>query len=260
MSERRSMVPDGRPGRAVRALRRLGPAGFARLCLYNVRLLLSGRASEHRYVYDDAWDRAHGVHTAGAVEVGELDGADEARREAARYEPTPPECFSVLIEAGEIGPPGRFAFVDLGSGKGRVAMLAALAGFARVVAVEFGGALHAAAAENFRRFAAARREAAPIVAIHGDARDHRWVPEPTVCFLNNPFSGDVLDDVLAGIERSLAEHPRPFRIIYYHCNHADRVEGRPAWRVVQRGFWQSEGHHFATYAWQGSDAAEEEAE
>ena len=256
MTESRSIVQSGR---AARALRRLGPVGFARLCLYNLRLLLSGRAADHRYVYDDAWDRAHGVDTAGAVEVAEIDGAEEARREAVRYEPTPPECFSFLVESAEIDAPVRFTFVDLGSGKGRVAMLAAVAGFARVVAVEFGGALHAAAAENFRRFTAGR-DAAPIVAVQEDARHHRWAPEPTVCFLNNPFSGEVLDEVLDGIERSLAEDPRPFRIVYYHCNHADRVERRPAWRLVRRGFWRSEGNHFEIYAWQGRDAAGEETQ
>jgi predicted RNA methylase len=237
--------------RGKRALRRLGPAGFARLVGHNMRLLLTGVAREHRFVYDDAWDRAHGVDTAGSLEVCEIDAPEAAKAEAARYEPTPPECLSFLVGRAALSDPADFTFVDLGSGKGRVAMLAAQAGFRKVVAVEFGAALHAAATENFRRFAAGR-EVAPISAVHGDAREYRWEAEPTVCFLNNPFSGSVLDSVLDSIEPSLEAAPRPFALIYYHCNHADRVDARAQWRPLDRGYWRSLSHHYAVFSWRGT--------
>jgi 16S rRNA G966 N2-methylase RsmD len=237
--------------RGLRALRRLGPAGFASLVGQNVQLLLSGRSHEHRFVYDDAWDRAHGVDTAGTVAVCEIDAPVAAKADAARYEPTPPECFSFLVEQALPADRAGYSFIDLGSGKGRVAMLAALAGFRKVVAVEFGADLHAAAAENFRRFAAAR-EAAPIAAVHGDARCHCWEMEPTVCFLNNPFSGEVLDSVLDSIERSLSEVPRPFVLIYYHCDHVDRLDRREGWQACGRGHWRSESHHYALFSWRGA--------
>ncbi len=241
----------GKAARALRALRRRGPVGFAKLLAYNTRLLLSGRLGEHRFVHDDAWDRAHGVDTSGSVDVIEIDAPDGAKAEAAGYEPTPPECFSFLIGKAGVGDPARFTFVDLGSGKGRVAMLAALAGFVKVVAVEVGRDLHGLAVENFRRLAAGRN-VAPIVAAHGDARAYEWGAEPTVCFLNNPFSGAVLDRVLDRIETSLSAAPREFLLLYYHCNHVDRLEARDGWQVLDRGHWRSEGHHYAVFSWGGT--------
>lgn len=238
----------GLASRGLRALRRLGPGGFARLVGQNVQLLLSGRAAAHRYVHDDAWDRAHGVDTAGSLEVCEIDAPEAAKAGAVRYEPTPPECFGFLIDRAGLGDPAGYGFVDLGSGKGRVAMLAALAGFGKVAAVEFGADLHAAATENFRRFAAGR-DAARISAVHGDARAFRWDAEPTVCFLNNPFSGDVLDSVLDAIERSLREAPRAFVLVYYHCNHVDRLDARQGWRALGRGHWRDPSHHYALFSW-----------
>ena len=244
------LPPSGWASRALRAFRRLGPGGFVKLAAYNMRLLLSGRAGEHSYAYDDAWDRLHGVSTAGTLEVCELDGPEEVKATATRYEPTPPDCFAFLIERATTRDRSRFTFVDLGSGKGRVAMLASLAGFRKVIAVEFAADLHAAAARNFESFAAGK-ERAPIAALLADARSYQWEAEPTLCFLNNPFSADVLDEVLRRIERSLSDHPREFVVVYYHSDHAQLFE-RSGWRRIDQGYWQNKRHHYAIFSWVGA--------
>jgi predicted RNA methylase len=247
------LVRIGRIGRARRALRRLGPTGFLRLCAYNLRLLASGRAREHAFVYDDAWDRRHGLDTAGMVDVAEIAAPDALKEGAVRYEPTPPDCFAFLIAAAGIEDAGAWTLVDLGSGKGRVPLLAAMAGFGRSIGVELGSDLHAIACANLIRFRA-RQALGPVEFVQKDARSFGWPDGRTTCFLNNPFSGDILDEVLNAIEASLAAAPRAFRIVYYHSNHLDRIDRRPAWIPVQRGNWRDASHHYAIWRWAGTPA------
>ena len=237
--------------RALRALRRSGPLGFARLSLYNLVLLLRGDFARHRYIYDTSWDRTHGVFTSGFDEVDELTAPEHEKPGAYGYEPTPPEGFAYLL--GQLGPEGweGYTFIDIGSGKGRALLLAAFAGFRKVIGIELAEELHAVACSNI----AAVRERVPsaeIISVRADARTFAPPPDPTVCFLNNPFGPEVLDPVLDNLEASLAARPRPFKIIYYHSNHADRVDRRQVWRRLAAGAWPDESHHFAVYEWTGS--------
>lgn len=236
----------GWPSRAVRALRRRGPVGFVRLVLHNVRLLLNGQAGRHRYVHDDAWDRANGVDTAGTVAIDELTAPDEARPGAVRYEPTPPECFAHLLAEAGLGDLSGSTFIDIGSGKGRVVLLAGLAGFQEAIGVEFGEELHVIARRNIEimgdRLAPAR-----VATVRADARTYVFPSAPTVCFINNPFGVDGLAALLDGIEASLRDDPRPFTIIYYHSNHAQELHRRAAWQAVSEGVWRDDSHHFAIF-------------
>jgi hypothetical protein len=240
--------------RLLRALRRQGPIGFVKLCLFNMRLLLTGKAARHRYIYDDAWDKAHGVDTAGMVGIDEITAPDEEKVGAVRYEPTPPDCFSYLIGEADAGPPSARTFIDVGSGKGRVLLLAALAGFRRVLGLELGMELHQAACRNIE----VMRESAGIgdvTSIRADATSYAFPAEPTLCFLNNPFDAPVLDRLIDNIEASLAAAPRPFTILYYHSNHADRLLGRRDWRLVSDGTWRDPSHHFSIFRWDGDATA-----
>ncbi len=238
-----------RLGRVRRAWQRHGGVGFVRLCFYNLRLMIDGTASRHQWVYDDAWDRAHGVDTAGIVEVDEIVAEASRKLQAVRYEATPPECFDYLIEQAAMGDPAHMTFVDLGSGKGRVVIMAAMAGFRKAVGVEMGAELHRVATANLGRLRE-RLGAAEIELVHGDARESPLEPEPTVYFLNNPFGAGVLDEMLERIERSVECAPRPFTIIYYHSNHAERVKGRAFWQTVAEGWWRDESHHYSIFRWQ----------
>lgn len=234
--------------RGLRAFRRSGPLGFARLCLYNLVVLLKGEAGRHRYIYDTSWDRAHGVFTNGADDIDELNAPEHAKKGAYGYEPTPPEGFAYLL--GQLGPGSweSYTFVDLGSGKGRALLLAAFAGFRKVIGIEFAEELHAVACRNIEAVSE-RVPGTEIISIRADARTFEPPPESTICFINNPFGPEVLDPVLDNLEASLAARPRPFKIIYYHSNHADRLDRRPDWQPVAAGAWPDESHHFAIFEW-----------
>lgn len=237
-----------RLARARRAYRRLGAAGFLRLGAANLRMLLNGEASRHRHIHDLSWDREHGVDTSGRVDVDEISAPEHEKEGAGRYEPTPPECFSYLLGQAQLGPFESYTFIDLGSGKGRIVILAGLAGFRKAIGVELGEELHAIACRNFKAMEA-RLHAAQLVALRADVRTFDFPPEPTVCFLNNSFRAAVLDSVLDKVEASLAERPRPFTLIYYHPDHSDRIEERPVWETIGKGNWRNSSHPFTIYRW-----------
>lgn len=241
-------VPSSLVARAHRALRRQGLLGFLRLALLNVGLILSGRHRQHRYAYDDAFDRAFGVDTSGTVAVEEIDAPVFAKRTANRYEPTDPACFEALLDLAEVRDRAAYRFIDLGSGKGRVLLLAARAGFRRIEGVEFGRDLHMIAEENIRLFLPSVPGAA-IRSHHGDAAAFDFRSEPSVCFLNNPFGAEVLLEVLERAEASLAQAPRDFILIYYHSNHSALLDDRRGWRACARGHWRDPSHHYAIYRW-----------
>jgi predicted RNA methylase len=241
------------PARLVRAVRRNSLSGFLKLCLVNAAALLSGRWKQHSYVYDDAFDREHGVDTAGVVEVDELVADSSSKTSAERYEATPPECFTHLLDEAQIGDRSGYHFVDLGSGKGRTLLLAQLAGFRTVTGVELCEELHRIALANMERKWPACSGALPRP-LHGDATSYPFPPEPTVCFLNNPFGPPVLEKALDNIEQSLRAAPRDFVLLYYHCNHADVLEARAGWRCTRRGHWQNAAHHYAIYKWDAREA------
>ena len=200
--------------RVRRAYGRLGAAGFLKLCAENVRMLLSGEASRHRYIHDLSWDREYGVDTSGRVDVDEMSAPEHEKEGAGRYEPTPPECFTYLLEEATLGPIESYSI----------------------------------ACRNFEVMGARLKECR-IVGLRADARSFDFPPEPTVCFLNNSFRAGVLDPVLDNIEASLAGRPRPFTLIYYHPDHSDLMERRPAWEAVSKGRWRDSSHPFVIYRW-----------
>lgn len=239
--------------RAHRAFQRAGPIGFLKLGMHNLRIVLGGKVGRHRYIHDDAWDRMHGVETSGTVAIEELTAPEEEKSGAVRYEPTPPECFAYLLEQARIDDRSAYTFIDIGSGKGRVLLLAALAGFRRAIGVEFGEELHVIACANIEAMKD-RLAPAVVTSIRADARLYRFPAEPTVCFLNNPFDAPAIASLFDGIEASLRDRPRPFTLIYYHSNHAKELERRAAWQSVSDGTWRDESHHFAIFRYDQNEA------
>jgi SAM-dependent methyltransferase len=147
-----------------------------------------------------AFDRRYSVNTRG---YGDL-----------RYEPTPEETFREMIARLPFDPRD-FVFVDLGSGKGKVLMLAAHYPFHRVVGVELWEDLHRIALANLERFGRDRCCKAETVAVRMDAGDFAMPEHPLVLYFFNPFPEEVVRRVLDNLERSLAEAPRRAYVLFY---------------------------------------------
>src|SRR5690606_28332053 len=103
----------------------------------------------------------------------------------------PPREFAQLVRALAIRPDD-YAFVDIGSGKGRVAFLAAIHGFAPVVGVELSPVLHETALRNRSALKSAGALPADPEFLNIDALDYEFPLSPLVIYAYNPFKEETM--------------------------------------------------------------------
>src|ERR1051326_1040879 len=127
-------------------------------------------------------------------------------------------ALSQLSQAREEAEPStgleNFTFVDLGSGKGRVLLMAAPYGFKKIIGVEYMPEWHRVAEENIRKFVAQNKIDAIIQNFCMDARDFEFPAGPLVVYLFNPFPEPILAAVLERLRDSLTKNPRPLVVAY----------------------------------------------
>jgi len=135
-----------------------------------------------------------------------------------------------------------FTFIDLGSGKGRVLLMASDYPFKRIIGVEFMPELHRAAQKNVANYSNARQRCRLIESVCMDARDFQFPPEPLVAYLFNPFSESTFAHVLEGLRRSVEQSPRPVYIAYRftefepllaHAEWLEKIAGAEQWAVYR---------------------------
>jgi SAM-dependent methyltransferase len=128
----------------------------------------------------------------------------------------------------------QYTFIDMGSGKGRVLFVAAEYPFRKVIGVEFSNALHDDALANLKRYKFPRRRCADIEPVHVDARDFEFPNDNLVIYLFNPFGPEVMEKMLANLERSLETHPRHAIVVMLWPDHSDVVERMAIMRVYRK--------------------------
>jgi hypothetical protein len=133
-----------------------------------------------------------------------------------------------------------FNFIDLGSGKGRVLLMAADYPFKRIIGVEFMPALHRAAQKNISGFASDRQRCRQIETLCMDARDFQFPSVPLVVYLFNPFSESTFALILENLRRSIEGSARPVYIAYRftefgsllaQADWLERIAGAEQWAV-----------------------------
>lgn len=107
-----------------------------------------------------------------------------------------------------------FTFVDLGSGKGRVLLMASDYPFKRIIGVEFMPELHRAAEKNIAGYSNHRQRCRQIETFCMDARDFQFPDGPLVVYMFNPFSESTFAQVLENLRRSVEQSSRPVCIAY----------------------------------------------
>lgn len=154
------------------------------------------------------FDRKHGTNTGFQAE-------DDAGlpREHEGYEGAPPRLFHRIIRSLDIAPE-HYAFIDLGSGKGKALLLAAHHPFRRIIGVEYNPRLDAIAAENARIYRHPERRMHAIETIRDDAGAFDLPPGDLLIYLFNPFKAAIMERVLANLERALQAEPRDVLIVY----------------------------------------------
>lgn len=167
---------------------------------------------------------------------------------ASRYETIDPAWFDALISKTRIDNVEEFQLLDIGSGKGRVLILGALAGFRNMIGVEIDKDLHSIAANNVGTF----NKHVPLAdfALHNvDIRNFDIPLGPIMCFANNPFGQPLFQQTVTKIEESLAAHPRAFLFIYLHDDHTEAFTFKN-WVEIDSGLLDDSNRHpYSIYSW-----------
>lgn len=188
--------------------------------------------TEERAERADAFDGQRGTDTSGMVMPWELKDQSNAPIDGNPYASLTSARIRELLVAAESGA-SETVLVDLGSGKGRVLLVAQEFPFKRIVGVEWSGELHAIAQTNVA-IAAVSGQApdARFELLQMDAAAYAFPTEPLVVFLFNPFGAAAMAHVVANLELTLAAYPRRVIVIYANPLHGDFFAQSAAFRTI----------------------------
>jgi SAM-dependent methyltransferase len=184
----------------------------------------AGRRAGQRF------DAAHRVTTEALIFLGELDpeNVGPGIEFATHYEATPVEDAQRLLDASPLEP-RRSTFVDVGSGMGRVVLLASLRPFRQIIGVEISPALHQIARENRDRFASPDVRCRDVRLVRADAASFAFPRGDLVMYLYNPFRAQIVEAVL---DKLMALPLREIVIIYHTPLERDVIERRGCFPCV----------------------------
>ncbi len=135
------------------------------------------------------------------------------------YQPTDPALFHEMLDgfASQAHLDFReLTFLDFGSGKGRILLMASDYPFRRIIGVELLPSLERIARENFGQYKSDSQQCFALESICADATRFPLPEEPLVLYLFNPFPESGLRQVVANLEQSMRKHPRPVYVLYHN--------------------------------------------
>lgn len=160
-------------------------------------------------------DRSLGIETSVAIDRAVLKGSEESRRHAWSYVACDSVRFAKIMKHLDIDP-ARFAFVDIGSGKGRVVFMADRLGFASLEGVEFSPELHETAMANLASYRRRTGSRTPIAFHNQDALEYALPTGPCVVFMFNPFREAVMRPFVRKLQEAARTRGQDLRIVYVH--------------------------------------------
>ncbi len=184
-----------------------------------------GGAGDVDAVTHDGFDERYGVDTTRSSEVADLAAIRSPNyKHGFRYQSlNADEVERVVRSLGQRYED--FVFLDLGSGKGKILLVAAQFPFRRIVGVEYCEPLHAIAVQNIQRYRNPAQECFDIQSHCADATQFSFPLDPLLMFMFNPFDSPLMSRVLARLEASLRLHPRPVVIVYWNPLYLEAFSG-----------------------------------
>jgi SAM-dependent methyltransferase len=191
------------------------------------------------------FDRMFGVSTA-------VDSKFSVAGDNNAYDPS--QWFPVRRALRKLSPGPQDVFADLGSGKGRVLLIAGRLPYGRVIGVDIDEELGRCAQENIRK-AAARFLATEVTSLTASVLEWPVPDDLSVVYMFNPFMGETFRGAMERILDSHERRPRDLRIVYGFPAEHDWLlsTGRVVVEAVSPLFWLSRpgwwrrGEVFVTY-------------
>ena len=172
------------------------------------------------------FDEEHGVDTIGYVPGWLLGPTRHALESNLGYGGCQPGSLRRALST--VPDPARYAFIDIGCGKGRGLIIASELPFRRVVGVEIDPALSQTARANAAAIRARYPDRIPIEVLEGDAAALELPSGDVVAFIFNAFSLDLLRKIVAQL--AAAADDRSLFVIYQHPYFGHVLDAEPRLR------------------------------
>lgn len=211
-------------GYAKKTVQRVRTHGVAQ----TASLIASGIRNVSAWLVEQWFDSIWGVDTAGREFLYSADGPPETNPLYLDYQPTPVRTIRALLRQLD-GHVGSSTFVDFGSGKGRVLLIASELGFTRVIGVEFDEKLHRTACKNIRDFRG-RRRCPDVTSLCGRAEEFVVPAGDLVLYFFHPFEAEIMERTLENVVRSYRENRRRILLLLFRPSHATVVDRFPEFR------------------------------
>lgn len=155
----------------------------------------------------------YNVNTIKPVSLKALTIAEGDISKSSPYEALNYYILETLLENFRKLFPSEKSILDIGSGKGRVMVVAAHYGFKNITGVDFARELCAAAKRNINKIKAQFRDTTFTIYCK-DILNYAIDKNDKVFFLYNPFNNEIMEKFLEKIDHSVKEHSRTIYFIY----------------------------------------------
>ena len=116
-----------------------------------------------------------------------------------------------------------YTFVDIGSGKGRLMMLASEHDFKCIVGIEYSPGLHAISVANLAKYRSSVQNCALFEPILGDALTYELHPGPVICLIFNALDQETMRKVLSNFDLAAGEREDPVFILYANLRNVSEI-------------------------------------
>lgn len=179
------------------------------------------------------FDRRYGIDTAEPVRIADLGNLPVSAARAKNSEGIPEEHFRDALNhvPGDLS---RYTFVDIGSGKGKALLLAALSGFKQIIGVELSAELNSVAASNIAKV----RHDLPLNDVSftlrcEDAANLQLPATSSLIYMYNPFDSLMMSHLFANFERQLRNRDYyEVLVVYINPKHREVIEGSTFFETI----------------------------
>ena len=181
----------------------------------------------------DQWfDIRYGTDTCRWATLDKLHIVGVNKNHGNRYEPARIVVMRRLFRQIRPLVPKESVVVDLGSGKGRVLLIAAECGFTAATGVEFAAELCEIARNNCLKYQRKTNCSVQFRVVEGDVVDYNITLHDNVFVLFNPFDDLVMEQVIARLSDSLSQYPRRVLVCMYNMVSVDLMSRTPGFAVI----------------------------
>ena len=155
---------------------------------------------------DTRFDRKHGVDAIDWHKLATNDVKSAKLTHAVDYEPTRVHAFRDLMRTLPL--PTNGVFIDVGSGKHQVLLLAAQFGFKPVVRIEVSNHLNRIEEENVSRYRKRKHIPYTVEVINTDIAECKPTHNEKLLLLYNPFAAAVMSKLIELLSSLIEQNKR----------------------------------------------------